>query len=56
MLNQVVDYGSYTNASAENRVSLRSNGKYHSLSVKPSGARWSNALGIDVDMTPQGVR
>lgn len=56
MLNQVVDYGSYTSASAENRVSLRSNGKYHSLSVKPSGARWSNALGIDVDMTPQGVR
>lgn len=56
MLNQVVDYGSYTSASEENRVSLRSNGKYHSLSVKPSGARWSNALGIDVDMTPQGVR
>ena len=56
MLNQVVDYGSYTNASAENRVSLRSNGKYHSLSVKPTGARWSNALGIDVDSTPQGVR
>jgi hypothetical protein len=56
MLNQVVDYGTYTNASSENRVSLRSGGKYHSLSIKPSGARWSNALAIDVDTTQQGTR
>lgn len=56
MLNQVVDYGSYTAASSENRVSLRSGGKYHSLSVKPTGARWYNALAIDVDMTQQGTR
>jgi hypothetical protein len=28
----------------------------YSLSVKPTGARWSNALGIDIDSTQQGVR
>jgi hypothetical protein len=56
LLNQVVDYGSYIDASSENRVSLRSNGKYHSLSVKPTGARWSNALGVDIELVQQGTR
>lgn len=56
LLNQTVDYGSYIDASNENRVSLRSNGKYHSLSIKPSGARWSNALGVDIEITQQGTR
>ena len=56
LLNQTKDYGSYIDSSSENRVPLRSNGKYHSLSVKPSGARWTNALAIDVDLTPQGTR
>ena len=56
LLNQVVDYGTYSASSTENRVSLRSGGKYHSLSIKPTGARWSNALAIDVDMTQQGTR
>jgi hypothetical protein len=56
LLNQVVDYGSYVDASSENRVSLRSNGKYHSLSIKPTGARWSNALGVDIEIMQQGTR
>ncbi len=56
LLNQVVDYGSYVDASSENRVSLRSNGKYHSLSIKPTGARWSNALGVDIEIVQQGTR
>jgi hypothetical protein len=56
LLNQVVDYGSYVDASSENRVSLRSNGKYHSLSIRPTGAQWSNALGVDIEIVQQGTR
>jgi hypothetical protein len=56
LLNQVPQLGSYTAASSENRVSLRSSGKYHRISVIPSGDRWSNAIGIDIDIIPQGNR
>jgi hypothetical protein len=47
-LNQVVDFGTYISADSENRVSLRSAGKYHKLSIKPTGARWSNVIGVDI--------
>lgn len=55
-LEQVVDFGAYTSADSENRVSLRSAGKYHKLSVKPTGSRWSNIIGIDLEVQPQGTR
>lgn len=55
-LNQVVDFGAYVSADSENRVSLRSAGKYHKLSIKPTGARWSNVIGVDIDITGQGTR
>ena len=55
-LNQVVDFGTYTSADSENRVSLRSAGKYHKLSIKPTGARWSNIIGVDIDIVNQGTR
>jgi len=56
LLNQVPQLGSYTQASAENRVSLRSSGKYHRLSIIPTGSQWSNVLAIDVEMQQQGTR
>jgi hypothetical protein len=56
LLNEVPQLGSYTSADTENRVSLRSAGKYHRLSVKPTGDRWSNVIGVDIDITPQGTR
>jgi hypothetical protein len=55
-LNQTVDFGSYVSADAENRVPLRSAGKYHKLSIKPTGAQWSNIIGVDIDITGQGTR
>lgn len=55
-LNQVVDFGTYTSADSENRVSLRSAGKYHKLSIKPTGARWSNIIGVDIEIVNQGTR
>jgi hypothetical protein len=56
LLSAVPELGSYTAADSENRVSLRSSGKYHRLSVIPTGSNWSNAIGLDVDITPQGTR
>lgn len=56
LLNQVVDYGDYVAADSENRVSLRSGGKYHRLSVVPTGTQWSNAIGIDIEIIGQGTR
>ena len=56
LLNEVPELGAYTTASSENRVSLRSGGKYHRLSVIPSGDSWKNAIGIDIDVSPQGIR
>ena len=56
LLNQTPQLGSYVPASSENRVSLRSSGKYHRLSLIPTGSQWSNAIGIDIDITQQGTR
>lgn len=55
-LDQVVDFGTYIPADSENRVPLRSAGKYHKLSIKPTGARWSNIIGVDIDIVSQGTR
>jgi hypothetical protein len=56
LLSQTVTYGTSTAADSENRVSLRSAGRYHRLKVTPTGANWKTAVGVDVDVTPQGVR
>jgi hypothetical protein len=56
LLNQSVTYGTSTAADSENRVSLRSAGRYHRLKLVPTGANWKTAVAIDVDVTPQGVR
>jgi hypothetical protein len=56
LLSEVAQLGSYIPASNENRVALRSSGKYHRLSLIPTGDRWSNAIGIDIDIIPQGTR
>ena len=56
LLNQVPTYGSYVSADNENRVSLRSGGKYHRLSIKPTGSQWSNTIAIDIEINGQGTR
>lgn len=56
LLNQSVTYGTSTAADSENRVSLRSAGRYHRLKLVPTGSNWKTAVAIDVDITPQGVR
>jgi hypothetical protein len=56
LLNQSVTYGTSTAADTENRVSLRSAGRYHRLKLAPTGSNWKTAVAVDVDITPQGVR
>jgi hypothetical protein len=55
LLSQDVTFGTAVAADSENRVSLRSSGRYHRLQLTPTG-NWTNAVAIDVDVTGQGVR
>jgi hypothetical protein len=56
LLNQSVTYGTSVAADSDNRVSLRSAGRYHRLNLVPTGSNWKTAIAVDVDITPQGVR
>jgi hypothetical protein len=56
LLNQSVIYGTSVAADSDNRVSLRSAGRYHRLNLVPTGSNWKTAVAVDVDITPQGVR
>jgi hypothetical protein len=55
-LTEQVEFGTAVPADAENRVSLRSNGDYHRLSLTPTGPSWKTAVGLEVDFVKQGNR
>jgi len=52
---EAVTYSDATAATTENRVPLRSVGRYHRLKLTPSGS-WTDALGVDVEMASTGER
>jgi hypothetical protein len=54
-LNETVNFGDPVDADSENRVGLRSVGKYHRLQVNPSG-NWTNAVGVELETQPAGNR
>jgi len=56
LLSQEPAFGTAVAADSENRVSLRSNGNYHRFKVTPTGANWSTAVGMDIDLSGQGGR
>jgi hypothetical protein len=56
LLADTVEFGTAVPADAENRVSLRSNGDYHRLSLTPIGPSWKTAVGLEVDFVKQGNR
>lgn len=56
LLSEVPSYGAAVAADSENRVSLRSNGRYHRFKVTPTGSNWTTAVSLDVDLAGQGVR
>lgn len=55
-LDETVSYSTALAASTENRVPLRSRGRYHRFQVVPTGANWKTAVGIDVDIVSGGSR
>lgn len=56
LLNETVTYGSSSAADSENRVGVRSFGRYHRVRTEPSGANWSAAIGVDIEIQQAGSR
>lgn len=56
LLSDIVEFGDDVAADSENRISLRSNGKYHRLRLTPTGSNWTTAVGLDFDIVSQGIR
>lgn len=54
-LNQTVTFPTVTSANSENRIGVRSYGRYHRVKLQPTGT-WSTAIGIDVDIQQAGTR
>ena len=55
-LNENILFSNNSVTSAENRADLRSGGKYHRVRIHPTGVKWTNAVGFDLAVTPQGSR
>ncbi len=55
LLSSAVTFSAYTAADSEGRAAFRTTGRYHRVSIQPSGT-WTNAIGIDVDMVGAGTR
>lgn len=55
-LNEQVAFSTVTAASSENRVGVRSYGRYHRVRLQPSGDNWSSAIGVDVEIQSAGTR
>ena len=54
-LDDGITFSTNVAADAENRVSLRSSGRYHRMKTIPTG-NWTSCLAVDVDINPQGTR
>ena len=55
LLNETVTYGTAASSDAENRVSIRSVGRFHRLQLSPTGS-WSTAIGMDIELNGLGTR
>jgi hypothetical protein len=56
MLDDTLYYSAPIAATQENRVSARSYGRYHRVSLTPTGSAWTSAIGLDLDYSEQGTR
>jgi hypothetical protein len=56
LLNETPTFNTPVAADAENRVGLRSVGKYHRLRVYPNGNNWTTAIGVEIEAQPAGNR
>jgi len=56
MLDDTITYSTAVSASQEDRCAVRSAGRYHRVSLAPTGANWFSAIGMDIDYSEQGTR
>jgi hypothetical protein len=56
MLDDTLTYSTAVSASQEDRCAVRSAGRYHRVSLTPTGADWLSAIGMDLDYSTQGTR
>jgi hypothetical protein len=56
MLDDTITYSTAVSASSEDRCPVRSAGRYHRVSLTPTGANWFSAIGLDLDYSTQGNR
>jgi hypothetical protein len=56
VLSEQVSFPAVTAASSENRVGVRSYGRYHRVRLQPSGDNWSSAIGVDIEIQGAGTR
>lgn len=55
LLSDAISFGTAGTPDSDNRVSLRSYGRYHRIQVIPSG-QWTTIAACDVDLVPRGRR
>lgn len=55
ILNETVEFGDVSTADTENRVGIRSLGRYHRVRLQPNGV-WTTAIGVDIEIQPAGMR
>lgn len=56
MLDDEITYSTTKTTDAEGRCSVRSAGRYHRVSLTPTGANWFSAIGMDIEYSEQGTR
>jgi len=56
MLNDEITYSATKTTDEEDRCSVRSAGRYHRVSLTPTGSNWTSAIGMDIDYSEQGTR
>lgn len=55
-LSEQVNFPAVTVGNSENRVGVRSYGRYHRVRLQPSGDNWSSAIGVDLEIQEAGSR
>jgi hypothetical protein len=55
LLSETVAFGAQTAANSENRISIRSVGRYHRLQLTPTGS-WTSVVGTDIELNGLGTR
>lgn len=55
-LDQVVSFPPVVAADSEDRIGVRSLGKYHRVKLTPTGDNWSSAIGLELEMQKAGYR